>query len=185
MILEILFKVDHWPWVRFFSKSKKKGFWTLNDIQQTVLYSDVNHTLEFPEISMYGARLLYYFLGTKHIVLINMLLLVGCAFVMERLRSVTLVLQHELTSTNIIINRIAKLKFNTILMQIKKCFKWDTMIQEIQKRGVLSGTPWFKKFRKAALSMKQSELELDIYYRHFWHLVTFKFTCFICIHICT
>lgn len=56
--------MDHWPWVKFFTKAKKRGFWTLNDVQHTVLAADIDSTLQPPDITMFGTRLLYSFPGT-------------------------------------------------------------------------------------------------------------------------
>ena len=65
VLKEISFcQVDQWPWIKFFTKSRKKGYWVMNDIQHTVLSSDVEKQLQPPNITMCGLRILYYFPGT-------------------------------------------------------------------------------------------------------------------------
>ena len=66
-----IIQVDHWPWVKFFTAAKKKGFWTLSDVQYTVLPSDVDRTVQTPDITICGTRLLYHFPGIIIYILVH------------------------------------------------------------------------------------------------------------------
>ena len=59
-IMLLLFQVDDWPYVRFFSK-RDNNLWCLDDLKFTIAKQDIICQLEAPELLMMESRVYYKF----------------------------------------------------------------------------------------------------------------------------
>jgi hypothetical protein len=58
----LIFQVQEWPFVLFFSRTKK-NYWMEGDIQHTVISEDILRTIDPPDVKVHGSRIYYMFNG--------------------------------------------------------------------------------------------------------------------------